>query len=29
VDGEIFAYPEDQIFRVTISSLPDALTVVM
>jgi YegS/Rv2252/BmrU family lipid kinase len=29
VDGEIFAYPEDQIFRVTISSLPNALTVVM
>jgi diacylglycerol kinase (ATP) len=26
VDGEIFAYPADRIHRVTITSLPDALT---
>jgi YegS/Rv2252/BmrU family lipid kinase len=28
-DGEIFAYPEDQIHRVTITSLPDALAVMI
>jgi diacylglycerol kinase (ATP) len=29
VDGEIFAYPRDQIYRVAITSLPNALTVVI
>jgi len=28
-DGEIFAYPEDQVHRVTITSLPDALAVMI